>query len=184
MKDLLEYANANPGKLSYGSSGIGSPMHLAGELLREAAKIDIVHVPYKGAGPAITDLIGGQIPLAFVSLASVMGHVRSGKLRAMAVVEAQRYKGMPEVPTIKETVPGYDMFTSWLGFFAPAGTPREIVSRLNREINRALADPELAAKLEASALVRLETTPEQFTEMVKIELELGARFAKMLGVKP
>ena len=184
VKELLEYAKANPGKLSYGSSGIGSPMHLAGELLREAAQIDIVHVPYKGAGPAITDLIGGQIPLAFVSLASVMGHVKSGKLRAMAVVEAQRYKGMPDVPTIKETVPSYDMFTSWLGFFAPAGTPREIVSRLNREINRALADPELAAKLDASALVRLDTTPEQFTEMVKKELELGARFAKMLGVKP
>jgi tripartite-type tricarboxylate transporter receptor subunit TctC len=184
VKELLEYAKANPGKLSYGSSGIGSPMHLAGELLREAAQVDIEHVPYKGAGPAITDLIGGQIPLAFVSLASVMGHVKSGKLRAMAVVEAQRYKGMPEVPTIKETVPSYDMFTSWLGFFAPAGTAREIVFRLNREINRALADPDLAAKLEASALVRLETTPEQFTEMVKKELELGARFAKMLGVKP
>jgi tripartite-type tricarboxylate transporter receptor subunit TctC len=184
MKEVLDYARANPGKLSYGSSGIGSPMHLAGELLREAAKIDIVHVPYKGAGPAITDLLGGQIPLAFVSLASVMSHIKSGKLRAMAVVEAQRYKGMPEVPAIKETVPNYDMFTSWLGFFAPAGTPPQIVFRLNTEINRALADPELAAKLESSALVRLNTTPEQFTEMVKKELELGARFAKMLGAKP
>ena len=180
VQGLLDYARANPGKLSYGSSGIGSPMHLAGELLREAAKVDIVHVPYKGAGPAITDLLGGQIPLAFVSLASVMPHVKSGKLRALAVVEPQRYKGMPEVPTIKETVPGYDMFTSWLGFFAPARTPREVVSRLNLEINRALADPELAAKLEAAALVRLQTTPEQFTEMVRKELELGARFAKML----
>ena len=184
MHELIDYARANPGKLSYGSSGIGSPMHLAGELLREAARIDIVHVPYKGAGPAIGDLLGGQIPLAFVSLASVMSHVKSGKLRAMAVVEAQRYKGMPEVPTIKETVPNYDMFTSWLGFFAPAGTPPQIVSRLNSEINRALADPELAAKLESSALVRLNTTPEQFTEMVRKELELGARFAKMFGVKP
>ena len=184
VNELVAYARANPGKLSYGSSGIGSPMHLAGELLREAARIDIVHVPYKGAGPAITDLLGGQIPLAFVSLASVMSHVRSGKLRALAVVEAQRYQGMPEVPTIKETLPNYDMFTSWLGFFAPAGTPREIVSRLNGEINRALADPELAAKLEASALVRLNTTPEQFSEMVKKELALGERFARMLGVKP
>ena len=183
MKEVLDYARANPGKLSYGSSGIGSPMHLAGELLREAGRVDIVHVPYKGAGPAITDLLGGQIPLAFVSLASVMSHVKSGKLRALAVVESQRYKGMPEVPTIKETLPNYDMFTSWLGFFAPAGTPREIVSRLNQEINRALADPELGAKLEAAALVRLNTTPEQFTEMVKRELELGARFARMLGVK-
>ena len=158
-------------------------MHLAGELLREAARIDIVHVPYKGAGPAITDLLGGQIPLAFVSLASVMAHVKAGKLRALAVVEGQRYKGMPQVPTIKETVPNYDMFTSWLGFFAPAGTPREIVARLNSEINHALADPEVAAKLEAAALVRLSTTPAEFTEMVKKELELGARFAKMLGVK-
>jgi tripartite-type tricarboxylate transporter receptor subunit TctC len=184
VNELVAYARANPGKLSYGSSGIGSPMHLAGELLREAARIDIVHVPYKGAGPAITDLLGGQIPLAFVSLASVMSHVRSGKLRALAVVEAQRYQGRPEVPTIKETLPNYDMFTSWLGFFAPAGTPREIVSRLNGEINRALADPELGAKLEASALVRLNTTPDQFSEMVKKELALGARFAKMLGVKP
>jgi tripartite-type tricarboxylate transporter receptor subunit TctC len=159
-------------------------MHLAGELLREAARIDIVHVPYKGAGPAITDLLGGQIPLAFVSLASVMPHVKAGKLRALAVVEPQRYKGMPEVPTIKETLPNYDMFTSWLGFFAPAGTPREIVTLLNAEINRALADPELAAKLEAAALVRLNTTPEEFTGMVQRELELGARFARMLGVKP
>jgi tripartite-type tricarboxylate transporter receptor subunit TctC len=183
MKALIDYARANPGKLSYGSSGIGSPMHLAGELLREAARIDIVHVPYKGAGPAITDLLGGQIPLAFVSLASVMAHVKAGKLRALAVVEAQRHKGMPEVPTIKETVPSYDMFTSWLGFFAPAGTPRDIVARLNGEINRALADTEVAAKLDAAALVRLNTTPEQFTEMVKKELELGARFARMLGIK-
>ncbi|HVL36682.1 MAG TPA: tripartite tricarboxylate transporter substrate binding protein [Burkholderiales bacterium] len=183
VRELIDYARAHPGKLSYGSSGIGSPMHLAGELLRETAGIDIVHVPYKGAGPAITDLLGGQIPLAFVSLASVMGHVKSGKLRAMAVVEAQRYKGMPEIPTIKETLPQYDMFTSWLGFFAPAGTPRDIVARINAEINRALADPELAAKLESAALVRLNTTPEQFAAMVHKELEIGARFARRLGVK-
>ena len=184
MKELLDYARANPGKVSYGSSGIGSPMHLAGELLRESARVDIVHIPYKGAGPAITDLLGGQIPLAFVSLASVMGHIKAGKLRGMAVVEAQRYRGMPEIPTIRETVPNYDMFTSWLGFFAPAGTPREVVTKLNTEINKALADPELGAALEARALVRLNTTPEQFTEMVRKELELGARFAKMLGGKP
>ena len=184
MKELLDYARAHPGKLSYGSSGIGSPMHLAGELLRESAKVDIVHIPYKGAGPAIADLLGGQIPLAFVSLASVMGHIKSGKLRGMAVVEAQRYRGMPDIPTIKETVPHYNMFTSWLGFFAPAGTPREVVTRLNSEINKALADPELGAALEARALVRLNTTPEQFTDMVRKELELGARFAKMLGAKP
>ena len=184
VADLIQQAKANPGKLSYGSSGIGSPMHLAGELLRESAKIDIVHVPYKGAGPAIADLLGGQIPLAFVSLASVTGHVKAGKLKALAVVEPQRYKGMPDIPTIKETVPSYDMFTSWLGFFAPAGTPPQVVARLNAEINRALADPELGAQLEGRALVRLNTTPEQFTEMVKKELALGARFARMLGVKP
>jgi tripartite-type tricarboxylate transporter receptor subunit TctC len=184
VAELIQQAKASPGKLSYGSSGIGSPMHLAGELLRESAKIDIVHVPYKGAGPAIADLLGGQIPLAFVSLASVMGHVKAGKLKALAVVEPQRYKGMPDIPTIKETVPSYDMFTSWLGFFAPAGTPPQVVARLNAEINRALADPELGAQLEGRALVRLNTTPEQFTEMVKKELALGARFAKMLGVRP
>jgi len=184
VAELIQQARASPGKLSYGSSGIGSPMHLAGELLRESAKIDIVHVPYKGAGPAIADLLGGQIPLAFVSLASVMGHVKAGKLKALAVVEPQRYKGMPDIPTIKETVPSYDMFTSWLGFFAPAGTPPQVVARLNAEINRALADPELGAQLDGRALVRLNTTPEQFTEMVKKELALGERFAKMLGVKP
>jgi tripartite-type tricarboxylate transporter receptor subunit TctC len=182
VRGLIAHAKANPGKLSFGSAGAGTSQHLAGELFKQIAGVEMAHVPYKGAGPAVTDLIGGQIPMMFADISAVLGHIRAGKLRPLGVTTRER-SPLLDVPTvIEQGIPDFDV-NAWFGLFAPAGTPREIVARLNSEINHALADPEVAAKLEAAALVRLSTTPAEFTEMVKKELELGARFARMLGVK-
>src|SRR3984893_11589602 len=130
VADVIAYAKANPGKLSYGSSGAGSPHHLAGELLHQKAGIDITHIPYKGGGAAVTDLLGGHIGMAFLSLSAAVPQVNSGKIRIIAVVEKPRYAAMPDVPTIGETVPGFEM-SSWIGVFAPAATPPDIIAQLN-----------------------------------------------------
>jgi tripartite-type tricarboxylate transporter receptor subunit TctC len=130
VRELIDYARANPGTLNYGSSGAGSPHHLAGELLRQKAGIDIVHVPYRGGGAAINDLLGGHIKAAFLSLSAAVPHLATGKIWLIAVVEKTRYAAMPELPTIGETVPGFEM-SSWVAFFAPAGTPAPLIARLN-----------------------------------------------------
>ena len=125
VADVIAYAKANPGKLNYGSSGTGSPHHLAGELLRQKAGIDIAHIPYKGGGAAVNDLLGGHIGMAFLSLSAAVPHINTGKIRIVAMVEKTRYAAMPDIPTIGETVPGFEM-SSWIGIFAPAGTPADI----------------------------------------------------------
>src|SRR6476659_2960295 len=137
VADVIAYARQNPGKLSYGSSGTGSPHHLAGELLHQKTGIDIQHVPYRGGGAAVNDLLGGHIAMAFRSLAAAVPHLNTGKIRVIAMVEKTRYAALPDVPTIGETVPGFEM-SSWLGFFAPAATPAPIVARLNGEIGKIL----------------------------------------------
>ena len=131
VAELIAYAKANPGKLQYGSSGTGSPHHLAGELLRQKTGIDIVHVPYRGGGATINDLIGGHIKVAFLSLSTAVPHLATGKIRILAVVEKTRYAAMPDIPTIGETVPGFEM-SSWLGFFAPAATPAPLIDAPQR----------------------------------------------------
>src|SRR4051795_10466993 len=128
VADVIAYAKANPGKLAYGSSGTGSPHHLAGELLHQKAGIDIAHIPYKGGGAAVNDLLGGHIGMAFLSLSAAVPHMNTGKIRIIAVVEKTRYAALPDIPTIGETVPGFEM-SSWVGVFAPASTPPEIVAK-------------------------------------------------------
>jgi tripartite-type tricarboxylate transporter receptor subunit TctC len=182
VKELIDYAKKNPGRLSYASSGTGSPHHLAGELLRQLAGIDIVHVPYKGGGQAITDFVGGQVPLMFSSLVTVAPHIKSGKVRALGVVEAKRYPLLPDLPTIAETVPGFEI-NSWLGFLGPAGLPQPIQARLQAEIVKALNAPDVRARLEPAGLVVVGNTPTEFGALIKADLEKRGRLIKAAGIQ-
>ena len=146
VPELIAYAKANPGKLSMASAGIGTGPHMAGELFKMMAGVDMVHVPYRGGGPALTDLLGGQVQVMFPNPASSIEHVRAGRLRALAVTTAARSEALPDLPTVGEFVPGYEA-SSMFGLGAPRNTPTEIVDRLNREINAALADPKMKARL-------------------------------------
>ena len=183
-KELIEWAKKNPGKLSYGSSGTGSPHHLSGELFKQVAGIDMVHVPYKGAGPAVQDLVGNQIPALFTTLSTALPHIRAGRIRALGLVEAKRQQSAPEIPTIGESIPGYAMPASWLGFFAPAGLPEAILKRYNGEIVKAVQSPDVRAKLEAAGMPIVGTTSEEFARMVKDDFETFRRIVNAAGLKP
>ena len=183
-RELVDYAKKNPGKLAYGSSGTGSPHHLSGELLRQVADIDVVHVPYKGAAPAVQDLIGSQIPMVFTTLSTALPHIKAGKIRAIGFVEAKRQPSVPEIPTIGESVPGYVMPASWLGFFAPAGLPDPILRRLNAEIVKAVQSPDVKAKLETAGMPVVGTGSEEFAKMVKDDIETFRKIVNAAGIKP
>jgi tripartite-type tricarboxylate transporter receptor subunit TctC len=183
IADVIAYAKANPGKLNYGSSGTGSPHHLAGELLRQKTGIDIAHIPYKGGGAAVNDLLGGHIGMAFLSLSAAVPHINTGKIRIVAVVEKTRYAAMPDIPTIGETVPGFEM-SSWVGLFAPAGTPQPIVARLNEAVAKILTTDSVKAKLANLGLVVQAGTPEEFAELVKDGLKVRGELIKAAGIQP
>ncbi len=183
VAELVAYAKMHPGKLNYASSGSGAAAHLAGELFKAMTGVDMVHVPYKGAQPALTDVLGGQDQLMFATSASVIPYIKAGRLRALAVTTAQRSPALPELPTVAESgVPGFEA-TTWHGVVVPAATPRAVVLKLNEEINRALADPQLRARLDALGAEVAGGTPEQFAEYIareipkwtKVVLESGAR---------
>jgi len=183
VAELIKYAKANPKKLSFGSSGAGSAHHLAGELLNEKAGIDMVHVPYKGGSPAMTDLIGNSIPVLFASLATARPYIDSGKVRALAVVEDKRFHGLPNLPTIGETVPGYAI-ASWFGFFGPANLPPAITAKLNVEINKALATPALRETLERTGMSATGGKPEDLSALLKSELAQREKLVKAAGIEP
>jgi tripartite-type tricarboxylate transporter receptor subunit TctC len=166
VAELIRHAKANPGKLSFGSSGNGSPHHLAGVLFNASAGVDILHVAYKGGGPAVVDVMGGQIPLAYSSLASVAPQIKAGKLKALGVTEKTRYAALPEVPAIAETLPGFEM-PSWHGFVGPAGMPQPIVKTLNESLARALNAPDVRRKLAESGLLVVANSPEEFGAELK-----------------
>jgi tripartite-type tricarboxylate transporter receptor subunit TctC len=182
--ELVEYAKKNPGKLSYGSSGTGSAHHFAAEALKQYAGVDMVHVPYKGAGPAMTDLIGNQIPVVFTTLSTALPYVPSGKVKVIGVVEGRRTQSAPNVPTIGESVPGYAMPTTWLGFFAPANLPAPIVKRLNAEIVKALHAPDSRAKLDAGGMPVTGTSPEEFAEMIRKDTDTIGKISSTAGIQP
>ena len=182
VRELIDYAKANPGLLSYGSSGTGSPHHLAGELLRQKSGIDIAHVPYRGGGAAINDLLGGHIKAAFLSLSAAVPHLATGRIRLLAVVEKTRYVAMPELPTVGETVPGFEM-SSWLGFFAPAGTPTPLIARLNDAIRKVLDDPAVKEKLAALGLAVAPSTPGELAELVRTGLALRGVLVKAANIR-
>jgi tripartite-type tricarboxylate transporter receptor subunit TctC len=182
VAELIAHARANPGMLQYGSSGTGSPHHLAGELLRQKTGIDVVHVPYRGGGATINDLIGGHIRVAFLSLSTAVPHLSSGKIRIVAVVERTRYAGMPDVPTIGETVPGFEM-SSWLGFFAPAATPAPLVARLNEAMVKVLTAEAVKDKLATLGLVVAPSTPDELAAIIKDGLAVRGQLVKAANIQ-
>jgi tripartite-type tricarboxylate transporter receptor subunit TctC len=182
LKELVDLARKEPGKLNYASPGSGSVPHVGMELFKLQTGIDIVHVPYKGGGQAITDLLGGQVPLMFSSMVTVAPHITTGKVRALGVVEAQRYPAMPDIPTIAETLPGFEI-NSWLGFLAPAGLPPPIQARLQAEIVKALNAPDVRARLEPAGLVVIGSTPGELATMIKTDLDKRGRLIKAAGIQ-
>jgi tripartite-type tricarboxylate transporter receptor subunit TctC len=183
VADVIAYAKANPGKLNYGTSGMGSPHHLAGELLRQKTGIDIQHVPYRGGGAAVNDLLGGHIGMAFLSLSAAVPHMNTGKIKILAMVEKTRYAAMPDIPIIGETVPGFEM-SSWLGIFAPAGTPADIVARLNEGIAKVLTVEGVKQKLANLGLVVVAGKPEELADVVKEGLRVRGELVKAAGIQP
>jgi tripartite-type tricarboxylate transporter receptor subunit TctC len=183
VAELVAYAKANPGKLQFGSSGVASPHHLAGELLKLKTGIDIVHVPYRGGALSANDLAGGHIPIAFVSYSSVAGLMPTGKVRILGVVEKTRYAGLPDVPTVGETVPGFEM-SSWLGFFAPAGTPSPIITRLHDEFVKALKDNQVKERLAAVGLAVVAGTPADLAETIRDGIALRGELVKAAKIEP
>ena len=182
VKEFIDYGKKNPGKINMASSGSGTSVHLSGELFKSMAGIDMKHVPYKGAGPAITDLIGGQVDVLFDNMPSIISHIRAGSVRALGVTTAQRSPALPDVPAVAETVPGYEA-SAWFGAAAPKGTPRAAIERLNREINAALADPAMRAKLADLGGVPIPGTPEQFWQLHRAETEKWAKVVQSSGAK-
>jgi len=165
LGEFLQYAKAKPGALSFGTPGLGTPHQLAGELLKQRAGIDMVHIPYKGGGPAVADLLGGQIMVSVAAVASVSQYIRSGQVRVLAVTDHSRYESLPDIPTVAETFPGFDI-SGWGAIFAPAGTPREIVTRLNVEITRVLKMPEVRRTMGTDGAVATPSTPEALAKQV------------------
>ena len=182
VAEFIAYGKANPGKINMASSGAGTSVHLSGELFKSMSGIDMSHIPYKGAGPAITDLLGGQVDVLFDNMPSIISHIRSGTVRALGVTSAQRSPALPDVPTVADTVPGYEA-SAWFGVAVPKGTPPAAIARLNREVNAALADPVMRARLADLGGVPIAGTPEQFWAIHRMETEKWAKIVQFSGAK-
>ncbi|MBI4189798.1 MAG: tripartite tricarboxylate transporter substrate binding protein [Betaproteobacteria bacterium] len=180
VKELIEYAKTRPGQINYASGG--SPNYLAMELFKSMAGIDMVHIPYKGAGPALTDLLAGQVRVTIASAVPLIPQTKAGKLRGLAVTGAKRSGAVPELPTIGETVPGYEV-TNWFGVLAPAGTAKLIVSRINAELNNGVRSAELRKQLYAQGADPVGGTAEEFAAIIKNDFEKWAKVVKMSGAK-
>jgi tripartite-type tricarboxylate transporter receptor subunit TctC len=180
VKEFIDYAKANPGKVNLGSSGIGTSVHLSGALFMMMTGVELVHVPYRGSAPALTDLLGNQVQVMFDNLPSSIGHIQGGRLRALAVTTAVPSKALPGVPTVGATVPGYEA-SAWFGMAVPKGTPRSIVDKLNREVNNALADPGMQAKFAEFGGILIPGTPEDFSKVIAEETAKWAKVVKATG---
>ncbi len=179
VRELIDYAKKNPGKLNFGSSGAGGTIHLSGELFKTMAGVDMVHVPYKGSAPAVSDLLGGQVQVMFDS--SVVPHVKSGKLKALAVTSANRSSALPDVPTMAEAgLPGYES-TAWFGILAPVGTPEPILSKLHVELTAVLKDPATQQWMKAQGFDAIGDTPAQFAAYIRKETDKWSKVVKASG---
>ena len=184
VKELIAYAKAHPGKLNYSSPGVGAVFHMSGELFKLGAGVDIVHVPYKGAAPALQAVIAGEVALGFNSLASVLPHLRSGKVKVLAVLEAKRYPGLPDVPSIAEALPGFEKPASWFGLFGPAGLSAATTARLHDELVASLRDPDVRTKVDQLAMTLIANTPGEFSAMLKSGIAQYGRVIKAAGIQP
>ena len=183
LAELLALARAKPGSVNFGSTSLGGSPHMSGELLKTMAQIDIVHVPYKGGGPMLIDLMGGQIPVGFDNLPSSINHIRAGKIRALAVTTAKRWPGAPEIPTMAEAgVPGYEA-TAWFGLLAPANTPKPIVELLQRHVATILRQPEVEKMLLEQGAEAVGNTPDEFARLIAAELQKWTKVVAATGVK-
>jgi tripartite-type tricarboxylate transporter receptor subunit TctC len=182
VAELIALARSKPGALTYASAGAGTASHLAGELFKAMAKVAMLHVPYKGNVPAITDLLAGQTSLIFATMPTVLPHAKAGKLRALATIGAARSAAAPDLPTVAETLPGFEV-NNWVGLFAPAGTPPDIVNRLNAETQKFMQSKEITARLTAEGARFIPMTPEQFGAFVKAEIAKWAPVVKSSGAK-
>jgi tripartite-type tricarboxylate transporter receptor subunit TctC len=182
LTEFIAYAKANPGKINFGSGGVGTSLHLSGELLKSMAGINIVHVPYRGSAPALTDLLGGQLQAVFDNLPGSIGHIKSGKLRALGVTAAKRVAALPDVPAIAETIPGYEA-TVWYGIAAPKETPPDIVKKLNTAVNAVLKDPKLQARIKELGGEPMPMSPAEFGKLVAEETDKWGKVIKSASVK-
>lgn len=182
MAEVVAAAKANPGKVFYASPGSGNSGHLAGELLNSLAKVETAHVPYKGQGPAVADLLAGRVQMLYSSIPSVIDHVKQGRLRGIAIGSAKRLTSLPDVPTIAETVPGYEAY-SWVGMVAPAGTPPAIVARLNHELTEILKQPDVREKLLQQGAITVGDTPEMFGAYIKDEIKKWGAVVRSANIK-
>ena len=184
LKEFIEYARRSPGKASYGTPGIGSVFHLMGEALASSAGIKMLHVPYKGFVQQVTDISGGQLDITLTALSNVQAQVSAGKLRALAVLEGTRYPGLPNAPSVNETLPRFEKPASWYGLFGPAPLPAPITQRLYQEMTRAITAPEARSRLEASGMTLIANTPEEFTALIRRGFEVYGNVFKAAGLQP
>ena len=183
VPEFIAYAKANPGKINMASAGNGTTPHVAGELFKMMTGVDMVHVPYRGAAPALTDLLGGQVQVMFDTMPSSIEHIRAGKLRALAVTTATRSEALPDIPTVGDFVPGYEA-SAWYGVGAPKNTPAEIVDKLNKEINAGLADPKMKARLADLGGTVLAGSPADFGKLIADETEKWGKVIRAANIKP
>lgn len=184
VTELIEYAKSNPGKLSYASSGIGSVFHLTGEMFKQAAGVDILHIPYKGTQQALNDTMSGQNSLTLSAVSGVIPLAKAGKLKLLAVLEAKRFPRIPDVPTVGESLPGFEKPASWFGFFGPAGLPPALANRFQADSVRGFNVPEIRDRLEEMGLVVIGSTPGEFAAMIKRGFEVYGQAARAAGVRP
>jgi len=183
VKELIEYGKKNPGKLNMASSGNGTSIHLAGELFKVMTGVQMEHIPYKGSAPALTDMMGGQVQVMFDNMPSAINHVKAGKLKALAVTTATRSSAMPDLPTVAEAgVPGFEA-ASWFGLLAPAGTPKEIVAKIQADVVKAMKTTDLTEKMAQQGAVAVGNTPDEFSAYIKVELAKWEKVVKASGAK-
>jgi len=181
MREFVEYAKARPGKLNFGSPGIGTPNHLGGVMLMRLTGIEMMHVPYKGGGPLLTDMLGGQMHAMFLSLLQVLPHVPSGRLKVLGVGHPTRLRGAPDLPTVAEAVPGFSN-PAWWGVAAPARTSRTIVAKLNAALNRIMESPEVIQRFEANGLEAATSTPQGFADIIRSDLQIWRKLIKEANI--